>query len=65
MEKGEVGEYDTPASLANKPGGMLSSLIDGTGAASAAHLRRIATGEVSLLKLSNSTAALLNQADNA
>jgi hypothetical protein len=43
-------------------GGLLAALIDGTGPASAAHLRRIAVGEVKVLNLSTSMAQLLADA---
>ena len=45
MEKGELGEYDAPSKLLADSKGMLSSLIDETGASSSAYLRKIANGE--------------------
>jgi ABC-type proline/glycine betaine transport system ATPase subunit len=55
MDNGEIGEYDRPAQLALKPGGLLAKLIDETGPESAAYLRRIAAGE----KLNKDTHAKL------
>jgi len=62
MDDGEIGEYDTPAQLARKPGGLLAKLIEETGPESAAYLRRIAAGE----KLHKDTHAKLvrNSVDN-
>ena len=45
MDKGGIGEYDSPNTLANITDGLLSTLIDETGPESAAYLRRIASGE--------------------
>lgn len=42
LDKGTVLEADTPAVLLDNPHGAFSSLVDGTGAASAKHLRQLA-----------------------
>eukprot|EP01048_Picozoa_sp_COSAG05_P028266 COSAG05_NODE_8682_length_681_cov_0.798969_1_plen_40_part_01 len=39
LDKGNVIEFGSPASLLNDPTGALFSLVDGTGAVSPAHLR--------------------------
>lgn len=46
MDKGSVGEFDTPANLLEKPCyGLLKSLVDETGPASSRYLHKIAKGE--------------------
>ena len=46
LDKGHVIEAGNPASLLDNPDGPLSLLVDGTGAASAAHLRTVAYASV-------------------
>ena len=46
LDKGHVIEAGNPASLLDNPDGRLSLLVDGTGAASAAHLRTVAYASV-------------------
>ena len=46
LDKGHVIEAGNPASLLDNPDGPLSLLVDGTGAASAAHLRAVAYASV-------------------
>ena len=44
MDKGGIGEYDSPKVLSTTPNGFLSTLIDETGPESATYLRRVAAG---------------------
>jgi ABC-type antimicrobial peptide transport system ATPase subunit len=46
LNQGTVIEAGSPATLLDNPDGALSSLVDGTGAASAAHLRSVAYAAV-------------------
>jgi len=46
LDKGQVLECDTPASLLAQPGSAFSAMVDETGPVMAAFLRRAATGEV-------------------
>ncbi|CAI5463391.1 unnamed protein product [Closterium sp. Yama58-4] len=46
LSHGEVMEYDTPAALLDSPEGQFSSLVEDTGEQTAAHLRKIARGEL-------------------
>ena len=40
MDNGRAGEFGTPRELCDRPGGLLSSLIDETGTSSAERLRK-------------------------
>ena len=42
LDKGTVLEADQPAVLLDNPAGAFTSLVEGTGAASAKHLRQLA-----------------------
>ncbi|GJP77074.1 hypothetical protein CLOP_g7507 [Closterium sp. NIES-67] len=46
LSHGEVMEYDTPAVLLDKSEGQFASLVEDTGEQTAAHLRKIARGEL-------------------
>ncbi|CAI5942587.1 unnamed protein product [Closterium sp. NIES-65] len=46
LSHGEVMEYDTPAALLDSAEGQFSSLVEDTGEQTAAHLRKIARGEL-------------------
>ena len=46
LNQGTVIEAGSPATLLDNPDGALSSLVDGTGEASAAHLRSVAYAAV-------------------
>eukprot|EP01122_Echinamoeba_exundans_P009591 TRINITY_DN342_c1_g1_i1.p1 TRINITY_DN342_c1_g1~~TRINITY_DN342_c1_g1_i1.p1 ORF type:complete len:1306 (+),score=276.46 TRINITY_DN342_c1_g1_i1:705-4622(+) len=46
LDKGKLVEFDTPKNLLDDPKTIFSSMVEATGDASAAHLRRIARGEV-------------------
>jgi len=45
MDKGRVAEFDTPKALLSNPDSILTSMVNETGAANAALLKRIALGE--------------------
>jgi ABC-type multidrug transport system fused ATPase/permease subunit len=46
LDKGKLVEFDSPKNLLDDPKTIFSSMVEATGDASAAHLRRIARGEV-------------------
>jgi ABC-type multidrug transport system fused ATPase/permease subunit len=50
MSAGEVVEYDTPANLLKNPDGVFTSMVNATGEASAAHLKKIANGEINVVE---------------
>jgi ABC-type multidrug transport system fused ATPase/permease subunit len=49
MAAGEVVEFDTPANLLQNPDGVFTSMVNATGESSAAHLRKIANGEIDVV----------------
>jgi ABC-type multidrug transport system fused ATPase/permease subunit len=48
LDAGQILEFDTPANLLNKKGGVLHGMVEATGPDSAAYLRSIALGQVSV-----------------
>ena len=49
LDKGELVEFDKPSVLLQNPKGIFTRMVEATGPASAAYLRRIANGELSVL----------------
>eukprot|EP00741_Cyanophora_paradoxa_P016796 tig00020941_g16221.t1 len=46
LDKGVLAEFDTPAALLARPDSILAAMVEHTGPEAAAHLRRVANGEV-------------------
>ena len=50
MQQGRAAEYDTPAALLQREGGIFRGLVDDTGVRNADFLRRVAQGEATIFE---------------
>jgi ABC-type multidrug transport system fused ATPase/permease subunit len=48
LDAGKVAEFDTPSKLLDNPNGILYSMVQATGAATASHLTKIARGQATV-----------------